>query len=91
MKSQFQWDPAKNQLLISERGISFNDIVSAIDNGQLLNDIVHPNVEKYPHQRILMVLIDNYVYMVPFVQNEGVIFLKTAFPSRKWARHYLGE
>ena len=51
----------------------------------------HPNQERYPGQKIAVVLIEGYAYLVPFVENEEEIFLKTIIPSRKATRQYLGE
>jgi len=87
----FNWDRGKNQTLISNRGISFEDILFAIDNNKLMDDFPHPNRKKYPNQRIMMVDIGNYVYAVPYVENEKEIFLKTIIPSRKATKEYLGE
>jgi len=33
--------------------------------------------------------IGNYAYLVPFVETESEIFLKTIIPSRKATRKYL--
>lgn len=85
------WNPTKNQQLITERGISFEDIVYYLQQGELLDDIEHPNSDKYPSQRVLVVNIDNYVYLVPYVENRKEIFLKTVIPSRKATKQYLGE
>lgn len=79
----FNWNPEKNQLLIQERGISFERIVFEISNGNELAVVAHPNQEKYPGQSISMVLVNDYVYAVPFVETESEIFLKTIIPSRK--------
>lgn len=84
------WNPTKNQQLIAERGISFEDIVFYIQQGQLLDDIVHPNSEKYPEQRIFVISVDDYVHLVPYVENREEIFLKTVIPSRKATKQYLG-
>ena len=84
------WNSTKNQQLIAERGISFEDIVFYIQQGQLLDDIVHPNSEKYPEQRIFVISVDDYVYLVPYVENQKEIFLKTVIPSRKATKQYLG-
>jgi len=86
----FQWNPDKNYFLIKERGVSFENIVFALQSDRLLDDISHPNIEKYPHQRILIVAIDDYAYLVLYVENEDEIFLKTIIPSRKATKHYLG-
>ena len=85
------WNPDKNRKLIEERNISFENIVFALQSGGLLDDIVHPNREQYPNQRVFVVSIDDYAYLVPYVENDEEIFLKTAIPSRKATKQYLGE
>ena len=85
------WNSTKNQQLIAERGISFEDIVFYIQQGQLLDDIVHPNSKKYPEQRIFVINVDGYVHLVPYVENRKEIFLKTVIPSRKATKQYLGS
>jgi uncharacterized DUF497 family protein len=85
----FVWNADKSQLLKIERGISFEDVIFCIANGQLLDVVRHPNVEKYAHQRMFVVRIDQYVYLVPFVESKTEIFLKTIIPSRKATRQYL--
>lgn len=91
-KLHYEFSPDKNQVLIEERGVSFEDIVSALDNGNLLDVIAHPNELKYPNQKIYIVNLNGYVYLVPFVRkNTQTIFLKTIFPSRKLTKKYLGD
>ncbi len=85
------WNPTKNQQLIAERGISFEDIVFYIQQGALLDDIEHPNSGRYPNQRVFVINVDDYVYLVPYVENREEIFLKTVIPSRKATKQYLGE
>lgn len=85
----FRWSPEKNESLRTERGLSFEGIVVAIESGGLLDILSHPNPVKYPRQRILVVTADNYVYLVPFVEEEAYFFLKTIIPSRKATRDYL--
>ena len=85
------WNADKNRKLIEERHISFEEIVFSLQTGGLLDDAVHPNSEKYPEQRIFIVAIVDYVYLVPYVESDEEIFLKTAFPSRKATKEYLGE
>ena len=87
----FAWDDAKNEKLKSERGIGFEDIVFHIDRGDVLDILEHPNPERYAGQRIFVVQRDDYVYLVPFVEDEMTIFLKTIIPSRKATKRYLGE
>ncbi len=85
------WNSTKNQQLISERGISFEDIVFYLQQGALLDDVEHPNSDKYPNQRVFVINIDDYAYLVPYVENKKEIFLKTVIPSRKATKIYLGE
>lgn len=85
----FRWSSEKNELLRSERGISFESVVVAVDAGGLLDILAHPNPGKYPKQRVLVVACDNYAYLVPFVEEKDCYFLKTVIPSRKATRDYL--
>ncbi|MCK0745854.1 BrnT family toxin [Chromohalobacter nigrandesensis] len=85
------WNADKNQLLMDERGVSFEDVVFALQADGLLDDMVHPNKEKYPNQRIFVVRIDDYAWLVPYVEDEKALFLKTIIPSRKASRKYLQE
>jgi hypothetical protein len=85
----FAWSVEKNQQLQHERNVSFEEIVFYIEKGQLLDVLEHPNQEKYAGQRIFVVQIDEYAYLVPFVENEREVFLKTIIPSRKATRKYL--
>ena len=85
----FRWSAAKNRLLRHERMVSFERVVVAIEDGGLLDILDHPNAERYPSQRILVVTWDQYVYLVPFVEADDHFFLKTVVPSRKATRDYL--
>jgi uncharacterized DUF497 family protein len=89
MKS-INWDPDKNNKLIEERNVSFEDVVFCLQSDGLLDDLAHPNKEKYDHQRLFVIEIDGYVYLVPYVENDDELFLKTIIPSRKATKHYLG-
>ena len=84
----FNWNHDKNQLLIRDRGISFERIVFEIGSGNELAIVEHPNQKKYRGQHISMVQVDDYVYAVPFVETEAEIFLKTIIPSRKARRTF---
>jgi len=86
-----RWSPDKNEALKAERGISFEHVVVAIESGGPLDVLAHPNPAKYPHQRTLVVAADNYVYLVPFLENGDSYFLKTIIPSRKATRDYLNR
>ena len=85
----FFWDNEKNQSLKSERNISFEEVVFHIEKKHLLDIVQHSNQEKYKGQKIFIVNIDNYAYLVPFVEREQEIFLKTIIPSRKATKKYL--
>ena len=87
----YAWDPAKNKRLKRERGVSFEDVVFHIEAGDEVDLLEHPNQQRYPGQKISVVLIEGYAYLVPFVESETEIFLKTIIPSRKASRQYLGE
>ena len=80
----------KNEILKRERDISFEDIILALESGNLLDDIEHPNQEKYPNQNIFIILVQikDYVHLVPYVEDEKSIFLKTIIPSRKMNKKY---
>ena len=90
MKSYIR-DEEKNLLLKFERGVSFEEVVFHINNGDLLARLDHPNRTKYSHQQIFIVLIEEYVYMVPFVEDKDKYFLKTIIPGRKFKRQYFDE
>lgn len=85
----FSWNPEKNKILKEERGISFEEIVLYIELGFLVDVLENPNQEKYKGQKIFVVQGTDYVYLVPFVENESEIFLKTIIPSRKATKRYL--
>ena len=90
MDISFDWSLEKDQELIEQRGISFESVVSAIEQGGLVDVLEHPNQTRYPGQLIYVVEIDQYIHLVPFVtQADGTRFLKTIIPSRKATRDYL--
>lgn len=86
----YDFSAEKNQQLIKERGVSFEDAIAALNNGRLLDTIGHHNLNKYPHQKIYVIEVNHYAYLVPFVKtSKKEIFLKTIFPSRKLTKKYL--
>lgn len=85
----FRWFVEKNALLQQERGLSFEQITVAVESGGLLDIVAHPNAERYPRQRIMVVVIDDYAYLVPYVEEEDHLFLKTIIPSRKATRDFI--
>ncbi len=85
----YSWNSEKNRQLKAKRQVSFEQVVFYIERGQLLDIVEHPNQEKYRGQRIFIVNIDAYAYLVPFVETEREIFLKTIIPSRKATKKYM--
>lgn len=85
----FTWDAEKNEKLKAERGISFEEILFHIERGDVLDILENPNQEKYKGQRIFVVEVEGYVYLVPFDETEKEVALKTIIPSRKATRQYL--
>ncbi len=86
----FNWSDKKNDTLKSERLVSFEDVVIAISEHRLLDVIEHPNRQRYGDQKIYIIRIENYVYLVPYIEDDHAIYLKTIIPSRKATRTYLG-
>ena len=87
----YAWDPEKNERLKRERGISFEDVIFHIGAGEEVDLFEHPNQTRYPGQKISVVIIEEYAYLVPFIETESQIFLKTIIPSRKASKQYIGE
>ena len=83
------WDVGKNEKLKRERGISFEQAIDAIFSEGLINIFDHPNKQKYAHQKVFIVEMFEYAYIVPSVEDEEKIFLKTVIPSRKYTKKYL--
>jgi hypothetical protein len=85
------WSPEKAVFLrndVLRNGVGFEECLAAIDAGRVLDDLPNPSPQ-YPHQRMLILNIDNYAYAVPYVESDGYAFLKTVFPSRKYTAIYL--
>jgi len=85
----FSWNGEKNESLKKERGVSFEEAVFHIERGDLLDVLEHPNQDRYAGQRIFIINIDEYAYLVPFVESDDEVFLKTIIPSRKATNTYL--
>jgi hypothetical protein len=88
--TQYDWSNEKNELLKKVRGVSFEDVVLRVEQGDLLDIIEHPNQVKYPGQQMLIINIHDYAYLVPFVEKDNERFLKTIIPSRRATNKYLG-
>ncbi len=85
----FDWSDEKNEWLRRNRGLCFEDGLVCIQNGGILDVIRHPDRERYPKQSIIVLNVEGYVWLVPYVKSRGVRFLKTIIPSRKATREYL--
>ena len=81
------WSFEKNETLKKERNVSFSNILQAIEQGNFWKVSRHPNKEKYPHQKLLQIEINDYIHTIPFVESEEEIFLKTIFKDRKANKH----
>lgn len=88
MDKPIEWNPEKNRTLIATRKIGFEEIATALDKEGYIKDLPHYNPLKYPNQRIFYLKIRRYIYMVPYVEDQDKIFLKTIIPSRKANRKY---
>ena len=86
----FEWNDEKNEMLKKTRGVSFEQVTLAIALGDLIDRVKHPNPEKYPHQKVFLVKIEEYTYSVPYVEDNEKIFLKTIIPNSKATKKYLG-
>lgn len=84
------WNTKKNALLKAERGVSFEDVVFHIKSGDILDTFDHPNQNRYPGQKIHVIAMEGYAYLVPFIESDDEVFLKTIIPSRKATKSYLG-
>ena len=89
MKS-YNWNTEKNKLLRETRNISFEEIVLAISQNKIIDVYEHPNQEKYPGQKIFEIDCDDYIYLVPYIENGNEYFLKTIIPSRKATKKHKG-
>ncbi|MDX5585553.1 MAG: hypothetical protein QNK20_11675 [Aureibaculum sp.] len=87
----YNWNSDKNSKLKKERNISFEEIVFNIQIGNEIDIYEHPNKKKYPNQKVSVVIIENYAFLVPYVEDKDELFLKTIIPSRKATQYYLGD
>ena len=83
------WDPEKNEQLKRERDVSFEEVAALYLEGAILDLVEHHNPGRHPNQKMFFVAIRGYVHVVPFVEDEEKVFLKTVFPSRNATRKYL--
>ena len=85
---RYEWIPEKNEWLKKERGVSFEQVIFHLSQGDLWKIADHPDQKKYPGQKIYFVVIDQYIYLVPYIREKDQIFLKTIIPSRKATQEY---
>jgi hypothetical protein len=88
---RYEWNPEKNELLKRERNISFEQIIFHLSKGDIWKISEHPDQINYPGQKIFFVIVNGYIYMVPYVPGKEITFLKTIIPSRKATRTYKGK
>ncbi len=87
---EYTWDDAKNEWLRRNRGLTFDDVVYHLEHGDVLADLLHPNQNRYPDERLYVIRIGDYAYEVPFYRAGNIESLRTVYPSRKFTRAYLG-
>jgi uncharacterized DUF497 family protein len=85
----FDWNEEKNQWLIKNRGVSFEMCQAALEQGHLV--AVVPNKHPRTHQKKLIIQIEMYMYVVPYVEDDTKIFFKTMYPSRKATKKYMSD
>jgi hypothetical protein len=88
---RYEWDPAKNEWLKKERGISFERVVFHLSQGDIWKIAEHPNQTHYPKQKMYFIIIEGYIYLVPHILEKDYIFLKTIIPSRKVTKLFKKE
>jgi hypothetical protein len=91
MATDYEFDAKKNQWLKDNRGIGFDEIISLIGEGCLLAVLDHPNPSRYPHQKVFVVDVEGYTYLIPFEEKADRYFLRTIYPSRKMTKVFLTE
>ncbi len=86
---QYTWDETKNERLKEERGISFEQVLYHINRGDLIDTVRNPDQRRYPGQRLYIVAINRYAYVVPFDRTGTLVTLRTVYPSREYTDFYL--
>lgn len=88
---KYDWNPDKNEKLKAERGISFEEIIFHLSQGDIWKTADHPDQLTYPGQKLYFVNVSGYIYVVPYVEREECVFLKTIIPSRKATKMFQAE
>jgi hypothetical protein len=86
----YDWNDEKNELLKQLRRVLFEQVVLAIASGDFVDRLKHPNPQNYPNQMVFLVQIEDYIYSVPFVEDDEKVFLKTIIPNRRATKKLLG-
>ena len=86
----YRWDEEKNRILKLQRGVSFQDVIEELEHNGVIDHYKHPNEEKYPNQYIYVISLNGYIHYVPYVKDDGYLFLKNIIPSRKLNKKYKG-
>jgi hypothetical protein len=87
----FDWDSAKNEILKDTRQTSFETIVVHLGRGDVWKNAEHPDQVRYPGQWLFFVVINDYVYVVPYEIRDAVFWLITIIPSRRATAEYRKE
>lgn len=87
----YDWNDEKNKILKKLRGVSFEQVELAIESGDLIDRVKHPNARKYPNQKVFLIKIEDYIYSIPYVEDDEKIFLKTIIPNSRATKEYLGD
>ncbi len=87
-KVTYSFSAEKNALLKAERGVNFDDVIFLLENDCLL-EISHNKSSNHLNQEIMVIKINEYAYIVPFVRNDDEVFMKTIYPSRIMTEKYL--
>ena len=88
---KYEWNSEKNEWLKNERNISFEQVLFHLLQGDLWKVSDHPDKKKYPKQKLYFVIIEEYIYIVPYNIEKDYVFLKTIIPSRKATKEYKKE
>jgi len=86
----YRWNEEKNELLLSQRGVSFNDVLYELEHNGIVDNYIHPREDIYPNQYIYVIKLNDYMHYVPYVKEDDYIFLKNIIPSRKLNKKYKG-
>lgn len=86
---RIEYNKEKDEWLKKYRTVYFNKIIAFIKSNKLLAIEPHPNKKKYPNQKIFVIKYKQYIFSVPFIEDENKIFLKTIYASRKLTKKYL--